>query len=296
MARPSSSRALPRSVAFGTLALLGLVLAATLPALAGGADATTVPETTTTVDTTTLPPEPVVPVGVTIGQVAVEGLTRDAAIAAVQTAYLETPVIVRTAGVVRSLAARWLVITAPGIDQAVDRALARTAPGDVAIRVSYSRARVRLAATQIAYKAFRRARDARWKWRRHRPVAVREHAGRRVDERAAGRLIGAAILSPARRIAVPIPTLAIAPSVDREHLPPAVVIIRSSKRLRLYRFFGDRAHFIRWFGVATGQSAYPTPRGRFRIVEKQRDPWWIPPDSDWAKGKKPIPPGPGNPQ
>ena len=28
----------------------------------------------------------------------------------------------------------------------------------------------------------------------------------------------------------------------------------------------------------------------------QRDPWWIPPpDSDWARGKKPIPPGPGNP-
>jgi lipoprotein-anchoring transpeptidase ErfK/SrfK len=27
----------------------------------------------------------------------------------------------------------------------------------------------------------------------------------------------------------------------------------------------------------------------------QRNPWWRPPDSPWAKGLKPIPPGPGNP-
>ena len=51
----------------------------------------------------------------------------------------------------------------------------------------------------------------------------------------------------------------------------------------------------RKFGVATGQAAYPTPLGNFEIVTKQRDPWWNPPDSDWAKGAEPIPPGPGNP-
>jgi lipoprotein-anchoring transpeptidase ErfK/SrfK len=27
----------------------------------------------------------------------------------------------------------------------------------------------------------------------------------------------------------------------------------------------------------------------------QRNPWWRPPDSPWAKGLKPVPPGPGNP-
>src|ERR671922_261991 len=47
--------------------------------------------------------------------------------------------------------------------------------------------------------------------------------------------------------------------------------------------------------VATGQSQYPTPLGRYSIVTMQRHPWWYPPDSDWAKGEKPIPPGPGNP-
>ena len=51
----------------------------------------------------------------------------------------------------------------------------------------------------------------------------------------------------------------------------------------------------RTFGVATGQSQYPTPLGRFHIVVKWRNPWWYPPASDWAKDAKPIPPGPGNP-
>jgi lipoprotein-anchoring transpeptidase ErfK/SrfK len=51
----------------------------------------------------------------------------------------------------------------------------------------------------------------------------------------------------------------------------------------------------RRFGVATGQASYPTPLGSFEIVRMQRNPWWIPPDSDWAKNEKPVPPGPGNP-
>ena len=41
---------------------------------------------------------------------------------------------------------------------------------------------------------------------------------------------------------------------------------------------------------------YPTPTGSYRIVNKQSNPTWTPPpDSDWAKGLGPIPPGPGNP-
>jgi lipoprotein-anchoring transpeptidase ErfK/SrfK len=34
----------------------------------------------------------------------------------------------------------------------------------------------------------------------------------------------------------------------------------------------------------------------FRIVTKEKDPWWYPPVYDsWAKGLKPVPPGPSNP-
>ena len=50
------------------------------------------------------------------------------------------------------------------------------------------------------------------------------------------------------------------------------------------------------FPIAHGTARYPTPTGNYRIVNKQSNPTWTPPpDSDWAKGLGPIPPGPGNP-
>ncbi len=50
------------------------------------------------------------------------------------------------------------------------------------------------------------------------------------------------------------------------------------------------------FPIAYGTAAYPTPTGDYKIVNKQSNPTWTPPpDSSWAKGLGPIPPGPGNP-
>jgi lipoprotein-anchoring transpeptidase ErfK/SrfK len=73
---------------------------------------------------------------------------------------------------------------------------------------------------------------------------------------------------------------------------PVIVVNRSENRLRLY----DGAKLVRTFPVATGQAIYPTPAGVWRIVVKQMNPWWYPPTYDaWAKGLKPVPPGPGNP-
>jgi lipoprotein-anchoring transpeptidase ErfK/SrfK len=63
---------------------------------------------------------------------------------------------------------------------------------------------------------------------------------------------------------------------------------------RLYLYAGEKLQ--RTFGVATGQSSYPTPRGEWHIVVKYRNPWWYPPLNDtWARGLKPVPPGPSNP-
>jgi len=83
----------------------------------------------------------------------------------------------------------------------------------------------------------------------------------------------------------------VAPSVTRSNYGAVVVIHRGSNVLRLYK--GDRPW--RTIRVATGQAIYPTPTGSFTVVDKQRNPWWRPPDSEWAKNLKPIPPGPGNP-
>jgi lipoprotein-anchoring transpeptidase ErfK/SrfK len=83
----------------------------------------------------------------------------------------------------------------------------------------------------------------------------------------------------------------IAPSVTAGEFGAVVVIYRGSNELHLY----NGARPWRTFQVATGQAIYPTPLGSWHVADLQRNPWWRPPDSPWAQGLKPIPPGPGNP-
>jgi peptidoglycan hydrolase-like protein with peptidoglycan-binding domain len=70
-----------------------------------------------------------------------------------------------------------------------------------------------------------------------------------------------------------------------------IAINREEHTLKLFRL-GKSIHEYR---VATGSSEFPTPAGEFEIINMQEDPTWTPPNSDWAKGEKPIPPGPDNP-
>jgi lipoprotein-anchoring transpeptidase ErfK/SrfK len=63
--------------------------------------------------------------------------------------------------------------------------------------------------------------------------------------------------------------------------------------LRLYLY--SDGHLVKSYPVATGQPAWPTPTGSYSIVNMQKDPTWLPPNSDWAKNATPIPPGTANP-
>ena len=98
-------------------------------------------------------------------------------------------------------------------------------------------------------------------------------------------------LSNSLRSRIAVPTRPVPAQQTRSDFGSIIWIRRGSNTLRLY----NGESFVRSFGVATGQEIYPTPSGMWHIVTMQRDPWWIPPDSDWAKGEKPVPPGPGNP-
>lgn len=70
-----------------------------------------------------------------------------------------------------------------------------------------------------------------------------------------------------------------------------IVVDIGDLKLYLYR----DGKLIKSYHVATGQPAYPTPTGSFHIVDKIKDPTWLPPNSDWAKDAQPIPPGTENP-
>ncbi len=87
-------------------------------------------------------------------------------------------------------------------------------------------------------------------------------------------------------------TRPVVPRRTVENYGPVIVITRGANTLRLY----DGRQLVRTFPVATGQAIYPTPAGVFSIQDKQLNPWWYPPTYDsWARGLKPVPPGPGNP-
>jgi murein L,D-transpeptidase YcbB/YkuD len=47
--------------------------------------------------------------------------------------------------------------------------------------------------------------------------------------------------------------------------------------------------------IAIGMRKYASPIGTFRIRSVTWNPWWIPPNSEWARKEKPKPPGPDNP-
>ncbi len=50
------------------------------------------------------------------------------------------------------------------------------------------------------------------------------------------------------------------------------------------------------YGIACGMPEWPTPKGTFSIVSKQKNPTWVNPGSSWATTMPPyIGPGPGNP-
>ena len=126
--------------------------------------------------------------------------------------------------------------------------------------------------------------------RAHRPRR-REAARDRVSGRASAqaprdRAIhqnGACSEQP-RSIRLPLRALR-SREVASVRLDEAVVILRGSNRL----LFFDDARYVRWFGVATGRSEYPTPLGPFEIANLQRNPWWYPPPSPWAEDAERFP-------
>lgn len=77
----------------------------------------------------------------------------------------------------------------------------------------------------------------------------------------------------------------------------------SAAELRLKVDLGERelvvledGNELERFAVSVGKDKYPTPTGAFRIRKIIWNPSWKPPDSKWAKGKAPRPPGhPENP-
>jgi lipoprotein-anchoring transpeptidase ErfK/SrfK len=225
---------------------------------------------------------------VSVGGVSVGGLTPAAAIAAVQR-HFSTPFQVSVDRTRYRLDPR--KYASAYVNTAVARARASKAGARVDLVVAVRGRDVRAFTARLAKRFERPVADARLTFRDARPFVSAERTGRTLDRAEVTQRLIRALRTGARK-PLRFQTTVVRPDVTRASIGAVIVINRSLNRLTLY----DGARFWRTFGVATGQSVYPTPRGLFSIVVKARNPWWYPPTtSEWARGLQPVPPGPGNP-
>jgi lipoprotein-anchoring transpeptidase ErfK/SrfK len=258
--------------------------------LAGGVGAAGFSSTGTTTGTTTTTPLPsLIQPGVTISGVPVGGMTAEEAATAVRERFdLPLPLVLdrkhRLAPLPETLGAT------PHVDEAIARALTVPAGSAVTLPVLIDGNVVRAYVLQVAKRFYRKPLDAQVFLRHLKPVIVPDRSGRVVNRLALTTSI-VQRLRVTSRARIKIRHSSQPATTKRDAYRSVIVIRRGSNQLYLYRY----DHLRRTFRVATGQSLYPTPLGRFVIQVKWRNPWWYPPNSRWARGQKPIPPGPNNP-
>jgi lipoprotein-anchoring transpeptidase ErfK/SrfK len=236
--------------------------------------------------------------GVTIGGVAVGGLSADEARAKVRrqvATEIEQPIAVEYGKTRFTLSAEDAGIQAD-VGGMVDDAIAASRADNVFARVTrdlrgqeedvevsvsatYSAEAARNLVKRVGDKLDRAPEDASLDF----PSldAVKERDGIAVKRGQLAQLVGAALLSPADRTVEP-PVKKTKPKITRAELaekyPTVLVADHASYELRLYKDL----KLTKTYTVAFGAAGYDTPRGLFSIQNKQVDPAWSVPNSDWA--------------
>lgn len=160
---------------------------------------------------------------------------------------------------------------------------------DVPVMLSYDLETLKGFVAGIASDLDYAARSASIDMSKGYPVISHSRYGRKVDQEATVKAISESL--PVGKRTVQIVARSVRPEVADEDIGPIIVVRQGEHKLYLY----DGETLEDTYAVAVGTPQYPTPTGKFYIIEKKKDPWWYPPKSDWARDKKPIPPGPGNP-
>jgi lipoprotein-anchoring transpeptidase ErfK/SrfK len=262
------------------------LLAAGIFAAIALADTPPPPPTDTTTTTTTT--ATVVPDGVLLAGVAVGGLAPDVAAQAVTDAF-DRPVTLRFERTKIQVSPSLLGVSVP-VEAAVAKALTVPPNTTLTLRATVNTLLIRSFVAKIASRFDRKPVSSRLLLRNSKPLVTEAVTGRTIYQGVAVRDLSDA-LAHGTRSAIVLSAKLTEPQVTPSTIGPVIVIKRGSNELTLY----NGMKVMRRFGVATGQAIYPTPLGKFQIVVKWKNPWWYPPASPWAKGEKPVPPGPGNP-
>jgi lipoprotein-anchoring transpeptidase ErfK/SrfK len=269
----------------------GTVIADVTTSTSTSTVSTTTAETTTTAattTTTTATPANVLPTGVRVAGVRVGGLSPADAVSAVSAAFQKPLSIV----VDRStLVLQPSAVASAYAPTAVAKARISPAGTNVPLVVAVRGPALHAWVATVQKRFARPPVEATLKLENGKPFLTADKAGRALNAKRLYQRVVAALKANSR-LPLRVHTIAIAPKVTVGTFKETIVINRSTNRLDLYD--GDKLR--REFQVATGQAIYPTPKGTWHIVVKWKNPTWYPPTQDaWAKGLKPVPPGPNNP-
>ncbi len=236
--------------------------------------------------------------GITAAGIDVSGLTVDEAAQKLEEAYgprMQEGVIVQRADVTLRMTAKGAKVVFDALTTAkralykgreMQQPLATPAAvpsgADVPLAVKHDQAAVKRFAARVDSRIGRPARDAQLRITLRRVRVTHSKTGRDIDAAQLARQIGAAFDDPRLpRVFKPaLLTVKAKVTADklRNNASTVLTISQSTFTLRLFK----RLKVVKTYKVAVGQPAYPTPRGRFSIVNKQVNPTWSVPNSPWA--------------
>jgi lipoprotein-anchoring transpeptidase ErfK/SrfK len=196
------------------------------------------------------------------------------------------------------------------VAEALDRSregnlLSRTARaltgGDVdetiPVSIDYDRAAVSRLASRVKDGVDRPAQDATIDFAGGSVERVKAHTGISVNKARLVRRIKKELVEPTADHRVSVPTEVTRPEVTTRELaekyPTVIAVNRGGHQLTLYK----NLKVVKNYPIAVGQAGLETPAGKYNIQNKQVDPSWHVPESDWAGSLagQVIPPGPQNP-
>jgi lipoprotein-anchoring transpeptidase ErfK/SrfK len=200
------------------------------------------------------------------------------------------------------------------LDAAIERALAESRDGgfpgrlvryvtggslekQIPAEVAYSRSAINRFVREVADAVDREARDASVEPSADSLEVVAAKNGRKLRDNLLTRQLRAAVLNADADHTIAARTHYTKPDVTSREVaaayPSYLTLDRSTFTLRLWKGL----KLAKTYTVAVGQEGLETPEGLYEIQEKEENPTWHVPESDWAGSLagQDIPPGPSNP-
>ena len=154
---------------------------------------------------------------------------------------------------------------------------------DVKLEIRYRTSAVSAFVASVQKGSYKAPRNATVRIGLRKIHRTRSRRGHAISGAALTKAIAAILTNPAAPSRITRPKLvSVRPKVTADDLARVygtiVTVDRANFKLRLFK----RLKFSKSYGVAVGQSAYPTPTGRYSIQSKQINPTWSVPNSPWA--------------